>query len=242
MGTDILFEACLKIPQRQIKMRRAADNRRGPAQLALRVDKLNNIQPCPAVFTLVAPGGLVSAHRARPFNVPVGQKHLVHFTVQLLLLFLLENILRVEIKKELFRRFMVNRQRRPRIIIEADAQARKRRSVHRVETVNDHLRRYAFFVRRDGDRNSMLVRAADKKDIAMLQPLVPDKNIGRDICTGEMSQMDRSVRVRKSRCYQYSFELTLHSAVFSLTGLIRKAGLTEDTHFPEEVRVPARPR
>ena len=80
MGSDIVFETGLKISQRQIKVRRAADNRRGPAQLALRVDKLNHIQPRPAVLALVAPRGLISAHRACPLNVPVGEKHFVHFT------------------------------------------------------------------------------------------------------------------------------------------------------------------
>jgi len=77
-----------------------SNNGRCATNLAFRLDQFCLIQPCAAILALISPRLGILAVRAGPFDVPVGKEHLVLLTIQLLLLFLLQNALPMQFREE----------------------------------------------------------------------------------------------------------------------------------------------
>ncbi len=59
--------------------------------------------------------------------------------------------------------------------------------------IDDLLRRSAFFLGSDRNRNTMLIGTADEQSLTSLKALITRIDIGGQICTGKMSEMNRAV-------------------------------------------------
>src|SRR5690606_4836081 len=108
---------------------------------------------------------------------------------------------------------------RTTVVIEAHSEALEALGDHRMVPVDDLLWAYALGLCLQEDGHAVLVRAADIHDVASLQALVPDVQIGRQIRSGHMSKMDGAVSIGKCRCDQDTFEGFLrHSGARLLSG------------------------
>jgi len=66
-------------------------------------------------------------------------------------------------------------------------------------TVNNGLRSDPFSFCRYRDCHAVFIRTAEEKNIALFCTLVPNVDIRRQICPGQMTQMKQAVGVRQSR-------------------------------------------
>ena len=63
-------------------------------------------------------------------------------------------------------------------------------------TVNNILRSHSLFLSLDGNGHSMLIRTTDKYYFFSFLPQIAHLNIGRNINTGQMTDMHRPVSIR----------------------------------------------
>ena len=68
--------------------------------------------------------------------------------------------------------------------------------------VNDLLGGHALFLGADGDGHSVLVTASNEHHVHLLETLVTDINIGRNVCACQMAYVQRAVGVGQGRCNQ----------------------------------------
>ncbi len=85
-----------------------------------------------------------------------------------------------------------------------DAHARKRIAVNGVKFIDDSLRGGAFLARFQGDGRAMLIRTANKNDIAAPASQVADVDIGWQVCTGHLANMQGSIGIGKGSGDQVS--------------------------------------
>ncbi len=83
----------------------------------------------------------------------------------------------------------------PGVIVEVDRHAPEAVRHDGVVAVDDLLRGHPFPVGPDGDGNPVLVRAADEQHVRPLLPLVAHVDIGRDVGSGKMPQVQGAVGV-----------------------------------------------
>lgn len=85
--------------------------------------------------------------------------------------------------------------------------------------VYDVLRGNTFFAGFQGDGHAVLVGASDENDVAAFKPLVAGIDVGGYIHAGQVSDVYRTVGVRQSSGYEYSFEILFH---WQLVSYVRK--------------------
>ena len=96
---------------------------------------------------------------------------------------------------------VVNLTGRARVDIERDAKTLKTGFDEFVITIDDFLSSDALFAGTNGYGHSVFVATTDKKDITSLETQIAHVDICRDIDSGEVSDMNRTVGIRESRCY-----------------------------------------
>ena len=194
----IAFNAILELSQREVEVRRLTNDRRIPRDGASRFLQLHRVEICSARLALVAPRIRVAAHRAGAPDIAVGEEHPGFLVEELFLLFLLEDPPLAESQEEIPCCIVVERERCPRVIVEAHAEPGERRSIHFMVPVHDGLGRDFFLLRRNRDGNPVFIGAAKKQNIPSFQPLVAGVDIRGKIGPRQMAQMDRSVGIGKS--------------------------------------------
>ena len=81
-------------------------------------------------------------------------------------------------------------------------------------SVHDVLRGASLLLSLDGDRNSMLIRAADVEDVLSSHPQISHIDIRRHIHSGQMADMDGTVRIRQCAGHKRSVEFLFHYMIF----------------------------
>jgi hypothetical protein len=79
--------------------------------------------------------------------------------------------------------------------------------------IDDLLRSFAFLGCFDGDRYAMLIRATDVSDVPTLRPEVAHVDIGRDITTCQMTDMERPIGIRECRGDGIAFKIFIAHGV-----------------------------
>ena len=73
--------------------------------------------------------------------------------------------------------------------------------------VHDVLWGYAFLARLNGDGHAMLVGAADEKNFFAVVAQIAGVNVGRNIDTGKVADVNGSIGIRKSGSNRVSFRI-----------------------------------
>ena len=173
----------------------------------MRIQQLIRAEGASALLALVSVCPLVAAFRACPHDITVC-KESVRFSVEILLaLFLYELPFIIHLAEKLRSHFRMDPGRGPGIDVEVDTETFERLLDDRMVPVHHILRRTSLFPGLYGDRHPMLVRAADEQDILSPHPEIPHIYVRRDIDSGKMSDMHRTVGVRQSACHKCPTEI-----------------------------------
>ena len=159
-----------------------------------------------ALLALVAVGTVVLAVGAGPHDVAVGQELSGLLVVILHGGLLREDALVVERAEEIGGRPVVHGRGGARIDVERHAQPFERLLDDIVVFVDDVLRRYALLPGLDGDRHAVLVRSAHRDHVLAPQAQVTGVDVGRDVNSRQVADVDRAVGVGKGRSDQITLE------------------------------------
>ena len=80
--------------------------------------------------------------------------------------------------------------------------------------VHDILRGASLLLRLDRDRHTMLIRATHIQHILTSHSQISHIDVRRDIYTGEMSDMHRTIGIRQRTGYQSSVEILTHYILY----------------------------
>jgi len=97
----------------------------------------------------------------------------------------------------------------PGINIERNAKLFKGFFDYSVIFIHHLLRCNSFFFCFDGDGYAMFIASADKKYILAFGAQIANIDIGRNIYTGKVSDMNRPISIRQGRGNGISFELMI---------------------------------
>ena len=177
---------------------------------AVGIDQLLGREGGTALLALVAIGAVVAALGTRTDDITVGEERSGLLVVILHGRFLDELALVVELAEEIGRRDGMRRRRSARIDVERHAQALERILDDPVVTVDNLLRRDPLLAGLDGDGYTVLVRSADRHDVAAPQTQVTRVDVGGDIDARQMADVHGTVGVGESRSNQVTLELFRH--------------------------------
>ena len=183
----------------------------GTAEFALRVDEFLRAESASALFALVTVCAFSSTLRTGSHNVAVCEEGF-GFRVIVLLAFLCDEFaVVIEFFEELGGVFFVHFGRCSSVDVEVDAEAFETLVDYLVIFVNYVLRSAALLTRFDGDRHSVLVASADIQHFFTPHPEVAYIDVGRDIYSGQVSDMNRAVGIRQRAGYQCSLVVLSHN-------------------------------
>ena len=176
-----------------------------PGKGALGIDEFRGAEGRSALLALVAVRSFGPATRAGTGDVTVGQE-LFRFGVVILFGLLLDELPGIVHLAEEFRcGLVVDRSGGPGVIVERDAELGKRIADDGIVLVHHLLRGDALAAGLDGDGHAVLVRSADEDHVASFLTEVAHIDIGRNIDSRQVSQVDRAVGIRQSGRYGVSF-------------------------------------
>ena len=176
--------------ERQIPVRGFAQHGLGSRNGTARVDQFGGRKVLATALTLVTVGVGVAAVGAFAHNVAVGQEG-----VRLFVVFLHKFALVVERAEEVRRHLAVGGTRGARIDVERDAETFETVLDELVIAVHHFLNAATFFARTDSYGNTVLVRSADEKHIAVTQTEVAGIDVGGYVNTGEVADVHTAVGV-----------------------------------------------
>ena len=140
---------------------------------------------------------LVVAVRTFAHHIAVCQELLSFFVVELFAFFLYQFAVIVELTEEVGGKLMMGFARGTAIDIERNTKLFERVFYQFVITVAHSLRSYTLFLGTQGDRNTVLVAAADEDDIFFFQSQIACVNICRDVHSCKVSYMNATVCIRQ---------------------------------------------
>jgi len=88
---------------------------------------------------------------------------------------------------------------RSAVVIELDGERRKDLLLDGAVSFHYLLRSTVFFLRGDGDGNTMVIAAADENRLDSGQPQIPIVGVGREIHSRNMAEMRMVIGVRQCR-------------------------------------------
>ena len=197
LGLEPRLEPGLERAERREPVRRLAGLGRRVAQGALRLDQLERAQRGATLLALIAVGVRVLAVRAGAHHEAIGEEHLRLRIVELRLR--LDDEVAGDLPEEVLARLVVDRRAGAAVVIEAHPDRGEVPLGHRVVLVDDLLGRDAERHRELHDRGAVLVRAADEDDVAALEAVVADEDVGGQVRAREVAEVDRAVRVGQRR-------------------------------------------
>src|ERR1700741_4531392 len=99
---------------------------------------------------------------------------------------------------------MMKRQGCARVVVKTHPEFFKPCFIESMIPVDDRLRCRMFLICRDGDRDSMFIRSAEKRDVSFHGTLVTDIDIRRKVCTCKMTKVNFPICIRKRGGNKYS--------------------------------------
>ena len=200
------FEPLLIVAQRQIPVFGGAFHKAVSRMvLVCRVDELVGRQRCAAFLALVAISALSVTARALAHNVAVGQELACNLVAELLFSLLLKLTLVVELAEEVRCEFVVYGRCCAAIDVERDSKLLERFLNQIVIAVHHLLNGDALFLCADGYGYAVLVAAADEHNVTSACAKIASVDVGGHVNPGQMSDVNRPVGVRQSRCDCVSF-------------------------------------
>ena len=210
-----LLQPVLILVQRQIPVLRLLQHGCRAADGRLRVDQLSGREVATALLALVAVSPFVVAVGALAHHVTVGQELLGLLVVELLGGLLHQLALVIELAEPVGGKLMVGLRGGAAVDVKRDAELLERVLDHLVVAVHHILRCDTLLAGTDGDGHTMLVRAANEKDLALLQTKIAHIDIGRHIDTSQVTDMYPAIGIRQGRRHGYSLVFLLfHDIVF----------------------------
>ena len=196
--------------QRQIPMLRLTHYRFTTTNSTLGINQICRRKWCTALLALVTISTFRMTMRTFSGDITVCKK-LFRFLVIILFGSLFQKFaLIIKRFKELRCRIMVCLGRRTGINIKRNSKFLKRLFNKAMISIYNILRSYSFFTRTNGNGHSMFIRTSDKKDIFFFQTEIADIDISRNIHTGKMTNMHRTISVRQCRSHSRSFKFLFH--------------------------------
>ena len=186
--------------QRQVPMGRLSQLGFCPTDGTLGVDEVSRVKRCTARLTLISIGTGFVTMGASSHDIAVGQKGFCLRVVVLLTRTLYKFMVIVESAEELRCRLGMHTTRGARVDIEIDTELLKRLLDERMIAI-DHLLRcdaLGFGFERDG--HSVLIRPPNKQHLLSSHSFVAHVNVRRDIHTGKVTYMHRSIGIRERSC------------------------------------------
>ena len=189
------LEPLLMFVEWQIPVRGFAQHRLGSRNGTARIDQFGGRKVLATALTLVTVGVGVAAVGAFAHDVAVGQEGVRLFVVVLFVGFLHKFALVVERAEEVRCHLAVSGTRGARIDVERDAETFETVLDELVIAVHHFLNAATFFARTDSYGNTVLVRSADEKHIAVTQTEVAGIDVGGYVNTGEVADVHTAVGV-----------------------------------------------
>jgi len=101
----------------------------------------------------------------------------------------------------------------PRVVIEAHPEFIKCSLVCRMITIDNCPGCALFHLRRDCDRNTVFIGAANEEHISLLRALIAYIHICWKVRSCKMTEVNISVGIWQRRCYQNAIEVLFHNAL-----------------------------
>src|SRR5690606_27921579 len=158
------------------------------------------VEELPAARALVAARLLVAAEVAAALDVAVGQEAAERLAEELLLGPLDQVAVREQVREELLRELAVVRvavMGGATEHVELDADALERAADRLVPAVDVLLVGRALLLGLQGDRDAVLVGAADEVHVVAAHPPEAHPDVGRQVGADDVAEVDRPVRVRE---------------------------------------------
>ena len=184
------------------------------AEHRLGIDKVCSIQRGATGLALVAIGMLVAAMGAGAGNIAVGKKLMRLFVIVLHRGLLYKLALLIQLLEIRCCCFVMLLTRGAAIDVERDTQFGKGVLDYLVVTIHNILRSDTLLAGFDGDGYTMLVATSDKHYVLALGTQVTHIDIGGDINTRQMSDVDRAIGIRQSRSNCITFVMLVFFAIF----------------------------
>ena len=186
--------------QRKVPMGRLSQLGLCSTDGTLRVDEVSCIKRCTARLTLISIGTGFVAVGASTHDIAVGQKGFCLRVIVLLTRTLYKFMVIVEGTEELRCRLGMHTTRGARVDVEIDPKLLKRLLDERVIAIYHLLRCNALGFGFERDGHSVLVRPPNKQHLLSSHSFVAHVNVRRDIHTGKVTYMHRSIGIRERSC------------------------------------------
>ena len=190
-----LAQPLLVILQRQVPVGCFLLHRLRAAELGLRVYELLGAEGASALLALVAVGILIAALRAGADYVTVSEEGLRLRVIVLFALLAYELAFVIKLAEEGGRVLLVHLGTGAPVNVEVYTQGLEASVDYAVIAVNYVLWAAALLACLDGDRHSVLIGAADEQHLASAQTQIAHIDVGRDIHSCQVADVDRPVGV-----------------------------------------------
>ena len=208
---DPVFEPLLVVAQREIPVL-GGTLHEAVARVVLvgGVDKLLGRKRGSALLALVAVGTLGTTARTGAHDIAVGEELAGHLVTVLLLGYLFELAVVIELAEEVGCKLVVYLAGGAAVDVKRDAELFKRVLDELVIAVYHLLHADALLAGTYGHGYAVLIASADEYHILFLQSEISYIDVGRHIYAGEMADMHTAVGVRKRRSHGSTLEILLH--------------------------------
>ena len=183
---------------------------------------------CTAFVALIAVGSFVAAMRTRSYYIFVCQKLILLRVIVLFRSLLYELSFVIKLAEEVRCKLMMRIACGAGIYIKRNAKVLERLLDDAMIAIHYILSGATFLTCTDGYRYTMFVTSANKQHLLTTQTKVSDIHIGRYIDTSQVSDVNRTISVRKSYRYCSSLEILI---LIHIDILILKFINTKKTSF-----------
>ena len=163
------------------------------------IDEFFGRERCAALLTLVTVCAKTVAAWALATNIAIGEELMCLFVVELFGSLFDELALVIKFAEEIGCKLVMDFRSGTRINIKRDAKVGERLLDQAVIAIDDLLYGDAFLAGTDGDGYTMFVGAANEENFFALETKVADVDVGRNIYSCKVTDMNRSVGVRQGR-------------------------------------------
>jgi hypothetical protein len=160
--------------------------------------ELGRLEPASTRLTLITSRPFISTVRTGTFHVSVREEPVAVLAEKLLHYLQLEQPFLMELEEEFLSSSVVKRFRGTGEVVELNAEIVKTSTYSFVIFVSKRLWRHPLLLSLDCDWYSVFISSADVQNVYSLGLEIPDIYVCREIGSSQVTEMNISVRVRKS--------------------------------------------
>ena len=196
---DVVAEPIFVPSHGEVPQRRGPEHRCGAAEGGARVDELGGTQGLAAFLALVAVRTVMTTRGTGALDVAVGQKLLGLFVEKLFVGFDLKGPFVKQRQEKVLGHLVVLGRGGAAVVVEADVQPLEGLLHLRMVGVHDVPRGRAFFFCTKRDRRTVFIAPTNPKHVFSRTAQVPNIDVGRQVRTCDVPQVDGPVGVGKRR-------------------------------------------